>query len=128
MTELNASIKDAMGEYLAGIAEWRRRKADEYDRDTRNLRAAAAIDELANFVRTLDEDDPRLLRLTELAMQGERFEPGQQTSYEIGRFKFFSEAGDVDSFLTRVVELAELDAGEHGHFGGKMPEGDDPWG
>ena len=128
MTELNLPIQTAMGEYLAEIAAWRRRKAEEYDRDERNLRAAAAIEELAAYVATLPDDDPRLERLTALAMRGDRFEPGQQTSYEIGRFRFFSDAGDVDAFLTRVVELAERDAGEHGHFGGRMPEGDDPWG
>lgn len=127
MAGMTSSIKSAMANYLSTVAAWRRRKADEYDRDARNLRSADAIDDLAAFVLTLPGDDPRLHRLGELAMDGELFAPGQQTSYEIGRFRFFTETGDPDAFLSYVVELAERDAGEHGHFGGNLPEGDDPW-
>ncbi len=127
MSEFTRPVKAAMIEYLEGVAAWRRRKADEYDRDPRNLRSADAIEELASHIESLPDSDPRLTRLHQLGMQGETFFPGQQASYEIGRFRFFDEAGEVDAFLTAVVELAERDAGEQGRFGGNLPPGDDPW-
>ena len=34
--------------------------------------------------------------------------------------------GELKAVL--LVELAVADRGEMGHFGGRMPEGDDPWG
>ena len=128
MSEFIRTAKAAMGEYLLRVAAWRRAKAEEYDRDLRNLRSAAAIEELADFIRTLPDSDARLIRLGQLGMEGETFFPGQQASYEIGRFRFFDEAGEVDAFLSAVVDLAERDAGEHGRFGGTLPPGDDPWG
>jgi hypothetical protein len=33
----------------------------------------------------------------------------------------------MDPFLDTLVALAEADRGEGGHFGGRLPEGDDPW-
>ena len=36
-------VKQAMAIYLGQVAEWRRRKADEFDRDLRNLRTARAL-------------------------------------------------------------------------------------
>ena len=128
MSEFIRTVKAAMAEYLLRVAAWRRAKAEEYDRDLRNLRSAAAIEELADFIRTLPDSDVRLIRLGQLGMEGETFFPGQQASYEIGRFRFFDEAGEVDAFLSAVVDLAERDAGEHGRFGGTLPPGDDPWG
>ena len=122
-----STTQRAFADYLHTLADWRRRKAEEYDRDARNLRTAAALTELADHVLALPEDDPRLGDLARLAMTGEFFTPGQQTSYEIGRFRFFGPEAQLDPFLDRVVELAIADRGEHGRFGGRMPEGDDPW-
>jgi hypothetical protein len=50
----------AMARYLRSLADWRRQRADEYDRDARNLQSAAGLEELAGFVLGLPEDDPRL--------------------------------------------------------------------
>jgi hypothetical protein len=124
MTE---TTKRAMADYLAQIADWRRRKAEEFDRDLRNLRTAQALEDLADFVLDLPDDDSRLATLDRLAMEGELFAPGQMTAYEIGRFRFFSEEPSFDAFLTHLVELAEADRGEHGRFGGRQVPGDDPW-
>ena len=118
----------AIAAYLGQVADWRRRKAEEYDRDRRNLRTAAALDELAEHVLALPEDDERLTTLERVAMEGEVFAPGQMTSYEIGRFRFFSDEPTLDAFLTNVVRLAEADRGEQGRFGGRQVAGDDPWG
>jgi hypothetical protein len=75
----------------------------------------------------LPPDDARLLRLRELAVKGETFVPGQQTAYEIGRFRFFADDAGLDAFLDRIVELATADRGEHGRFGGRQVAGDEPW-
>jgi len=116
-----------MADYLRLTADWRRRRYDDDLRDTRNLRSAAALEELATHVLDLPEDDPRLQRLGQLAMDGQMFAPGQQTAYEVGRFRFFSPDAGLDAFLDVLVELAEADAGEHGRFGGAQVPGDEPW-
>ncbi len=124
---IDADPRRAMADYFRRIAAWRRQKAEEYDRDARNLRAAAGLDELADHVLALPAADERVERLARLAMQGEEFVPGQQTAYEMGRFRFHHPEVGLDAFLDRLVELAIADRGEMGRFGGRMPEGDDPW-
>lgn len=125
---MNVITQRLMADRFREIAAWRRRKAEEYDRDARNLRCAAGLEELADFVLELPQDDARIQALTRLAMRGEAFDPGQQTSYEIGRFRFHHPEVGLDAFLDRLVELATADRGEMGRFGGRLPEGDDPWG
>ncbi len=125
---MNMTTQRLMADRFREIAAWRRRKAEEYDRDARNLRCAAGLEELAAFVLELPQDDVRIRELTRLAVLGEAFEPGQQTAYEIGRFRFHHPEVGLDAFLDRLVELATADRGEMGRFGGRLPEGDDPWG
>ena len=117
----------SLAEFCRATAAWRRRKAEEYDRDARNLRTAAALDELAEFALTLPADDPRLSELQRLAGTGDDFTPDQRVLYEIGRFRFHHPEAGVDPFLDTLVSLAEADRGESGRFGGRLPEGDDPW-
>jgi hypothetical protein len=124
---MDGTTQRAIAAYLGQIADWRRQKAEEFDRDQRNLRTARALDEFAEFVVSLPADDERLLALDRLAMEGELFAPGQMTSYEIGRFRFFSDEPTLDAFLTNLVQLAESDRGEQGRFGGRQVQGDDPW-
>jgi hypothetical protein len=121
------SINQMMAEYLRSVATWRRQRYQDDLRDVRNLRSAAALDELADHVLTLPPEDERLQRLQTLAVKGETFVPGQQTAYEIGRFRFFSEEAGLDAFVDRIVELAAADRGEQGRFGGPQVPGDDPW-
>ncbi|CAA9545276.1 MAG: hypothetical protein AVDCRST_MAG73-2348 [uncultured Thermomicrobiales bacterium] len=123
------SAQRAIADHLWSVAAWRRAKAEEYDRDARNLRTAAGLDDLAAHVLALPDDDPRLRELARVgALHDDAFVPGQQTSYEIGRFRFHRPETGLDAFLDRLVELAIADRGEQGRFGGLMPEGDDPWG
>jgi hypothetical protein len=121
-------FRAALAEYLRETAGWRRRKAEEYDRDARNLRSAAGLEALADHVMGLPADDARLRELARLTVEGEAFRPEQRVIYEAGRFRFhFGETG-LDPFLDTLVELAIADKGEQGRFGGRLPEGDDPWG
>lgn len=121
-------FRQAVADYLRTTAAWRRGKAEEYDRDARNLRAAAGLEELADYVLALPADDRRLRELARLTTEGEAFRPDQRASYEIGRFRFHYGETAVDPFLDTLVELAIADKGEMGRFGGRLPEGDDPWG
>ena len=117
----------SFAEFCRSTAAWRRRKAEEYDRDERNLRTAAALEELAAHVLTLPAGDTRLLDLQRLAGQGEDFLPDQRVLYELGRFRFHQPDTGLEPFLDTLVALAEADRGESGRFGGRLPEGDDPW-
>ena len=117
----------SLAEFCRSTAAWRRRKAEEYDRDARNLRTATALEELAAHVLKLPADDSRLLDLQRLAGEGDEFLPDQRVLYEIGRFRFHQPDTGLEPFLDTLVDLAEADRGESGRFGGRLPEGDDPW-
>jgi hypothetical protein len=116
-----------IADYLRSVAAWRRQRYQDDLRDARNLRSAAALEELAEHFLRLPPEDERLQRLQRLAVQGAAFVPGQQTAYEIGRFRFFSEEAGIDAFVDRIVELATADRGEQGRFGGPQAAGDNPW-
>ena len=121
-------IQKLIAEYLIQLADWRRMRYQDDLRDTRNLRSADGIEELAAHVRSLPDDDPRLAELNRLWRRGEQVEVGQQAAYEIGRFRFFIPDTELDPFLSEMVDLARTDANEHGRFGGKQVSGDEPWG
>lgn len=120
-------LRPALANHLRSIAGWRRARYQDDLRDPRNLTSANGLDELAEWVMQLPSGDPRLVTLARYASEGESFTPGQQTLYEIGRFRFFSPDTDFDSFLDRLAELARADHLERGHFGGKQVPGDEPW-
>jgi hypothetical protein len=117
----------SLAEFCQSTASWRRRKAEEYDRDERNLRTAVALEELADHLLTLPADDTRLIELQRLAGEGDEFTPDQRVLYELGRFRFHQPDIGIEPFLDTLVTLAEADRGEAGRFGGRLPEGDDPW-
>lgn len=122
-----STFQRSFADFCDVTAQWRRRKAEEYDRDERNVRAANALQELGAFVLSLPPDDQRLRDLQRLAGTGEDFTPDQRVLYELGRFRFHQPDASIDAFLTQLVALAEADRGEAGRFGGLMPVGDDPW-
>lgn len=125
---MEGGFRGSVAGWLRETAAWRRRKAEEYDRDARNLRSAAGLEALAEHVLALPADDARLRELERLAGEGGEFRPDQRVIYEAGRFRFHHAEVGLDPFLDTMVELAIADRGEQGRFGGRMPEGDDPWG
>jgi hypothetical protein len=124
---MNIHSRRSMADYLQQIADWRRRRAEEYDRDERNLVVAAGLEELAAYILELPDDDERMEILGQVAITHDMFTPGQQTSYEIGRFRFHHADTSLDGFLTHITRLAIADSEERGRFAGRLPEGDDPW-
>lgn len=124
---MSTRFQRSIADYLADVAAWRRQRYDDPHRDPRNLQSAAGLAELAEFILALPQDEPRLRTLAELASSMDSFVPGQQVTWEIARFRFFHTQSSCDAFLSQIAELAERDSTEHGHFGGRMAEGDDPW-
>ncbi len=124
---MEVPVQTMIADYLRDLARWREGRAEEYDRDVRNLRSAAGLEELAQYVLALPDDDPRIVELARRAVHGNRFEPGQQAHFAIARFRFHEEHTSPAAFLDRVVDLQRADMAEDGHFGGRLPEGDDPW-
>lgn len=124
---VEVSIQELIADYLRDLARWREQRAEEYDRDPRNLDSAAGLEELARYVLDLPDDDPRLTELARLAVHANRFEPGQQAHFAMARFRFHDSHSSFSAFLDRVVDLQRADTTEDGHFGGRLPDGDDPW-
>lgn len=124
---LEVPLQRQIADYLQDLATWRRGRAEEYDRDARNIQSAEGLEALAEHVLTLPDDDERVKELSRIAVSGGRFEPGQQAHFAIARFRFHEPTVSTDGFVTRIVELQRADLSEMGNFGGRLPEGDDPW-
>jgi len=69
MSKCGLSINEIIGFNIEGTAEWRRRKAEEFPDDRRNLEAAEELDRLAEEVEQLDGSNihQRILKLFDLA-------------------------------------------------------------
>lgn len=120
-------LRPSLAEHFRSVAAWRRSRYQDDLRDPRNLTSAAGLDAMADWIVSLPDDDHRLASLSRLASVGGTFTPGQQTLYEIGRFRFFQPATEFDTFLDQLVILTEADHQEHGRFGGTQVPGDEPW-
>ncbi len=120
-------LRPVLAGYIRSVATWRRSRYQDDLRDPRNLTSATGLYELAAWVMSLPDDDPRVEAIAKFASEGESFVPGQQMLYEIGRFRFFNPDTEFDSFVDQLARLAETDHNEHGRFGGKQVPGDEPW-
>lgn len=115
------------------IAAWRNEREQQDmmglgpEAARRSRRSASGLRELAEFIRALDGDDERIMKLRTLAFSGEMFDPGAGLLNELGRFRFHDEETTLEGFLAFMVELAEEDAVEQGRWGGPQVPGDDPW-
>ena len=52
---MNIYARQSLVDYLRRIAIWRRQRAEEYDRDERNLVVADGLEELAAYILELPE-------------------------------------------------------------------------
>ena len=52
-----STFQRSIADFCEATAQWRRRKADEYDRDERNLRTADALHAFGAFVHQLVVND-----------------------------------------------------------------------
>ncbi len=119
--------QQAIAEHLRAVAQWRRDKMQEFDPDSRNLRSAAGLEELAGYWLALPENDERVVEMTNLTFLGQMFRPGQRTEWEIPRFRFYHEESTTEAFLNRLLVLARQDADDIDPIGLPMVAGDNPW-
>jgi len=95
-------VKETLAEEFLRQAEWRDQKAGEYPDDPRNARAAEGLRGLAEYVRNLPDDDPRLRRLAEAWSSPDPVDGAAQLLLDKYGFGPGSHLGpsDHDSFLT----------------------------
>jgi PIN like domain len=95
-------VKETLAEDFELKAEWRDQKAEEWPDDTRNARAAEGLRGLAQYVRTLQDDDPRLRRLARVWSSGHPDGGAAQLLLDTYGFGPGSHLGlpDHDLFLT----------------------------
>lgn len=130
---VSVQAKAAIAERILGIADWRKDRAQQDmlglgpEAAQRSNRSAAGLRELAQFVRSLPDDDARIADLMRLAFAGEMFDPGALLLNELGRFRFHDPETPTSQFLTFMVSLAKQDAEEQGRWGAPQIPGDEPW-
>ena len=71
-------VRNGIAEYFRNTADFRRRRAEQYPGDSRNVQSAEALDRVAGYCLTLADDDDQLARL--FAMPMYFFEGGLFTS------------------------------------------------
>ena len=81
---------------------------------------AQALELLAELVRSLPDDDERMLVLSTLAVRGGRFAPGPGTEHALSQFEATSR-GACDAFLTDMVRIARDDAIARARTRGHLP-------
>jgi hypothetical protein len=85
---------------------------------------AHAFELLAELVRSLPEDDERLLLLGTLAVRNGQFRPGPATEHALTEYQGASREA-CDAFLTSLTRVARDDALEraraHGHLPPRRP-------
>jgi hypothetical protein len=95
-------VKERLAGDFERKAEWRDQMAEEWPDDARNARAAEGLRGLAQYVRTLPNDDPRLRRLASVWSSGHADDGAAQLLVDRYGFGPGSHLGlpDHDAFLT----------------------------
>jgi len=130
---VSAQAKGAIADRIFGIAEWRKERAQQDmlglgpEAAQRSNRSAAGLRELAEFVRSLPDDDARIADLVRYAFAGSVFDPGALLLNELGRFRFHDPEITTSQFLGTMVSLARQDSEEQGRWGAPQVPGDEPW-
>ncbi len=101
-------VRDTLAQEFERQAEWRDQKAEEYPDpdDARNARAAEGLRGLAEYVRNLPYDDPRLRRLAEVWSSPDPDDGAAHLLLDKYGFGPGSHLGppDHDSFLTSYAD------------------------
>jgi hypothetical protein len=103
-----------IADYLDSVSVWRRRRAGEEPHEPRHRRAAATLQRLVAYVRTLPDDDPRLDAIGRSTQEGEQIVPGPILANAVARFGFFDDEASEDALVQRMAELAIEDRGQAG--------------
>ena len=111
MTE--RSIKARLAEYAEQQAEWCRQRAAESS-DPRSARSARGLLDVADYVREIEDEDPRLLRieavdLAPLGETGDTLRVGDGAQSLARAFRYDDPLDDPDALLTRFAAKMEAD-------------------
>ena len=106
-------VRTDLAELVENQANWRSMVAEEYPDDPRNPQAERCLRELADYVRGLPEDDPRLVRAAALAgsISGDAWMvigAGEESQYVLGKYGFHDQPRPSDG-LDRIIETSEQD-------------------
>jgi hypothetical protein len=104
--------RELIARYIDDQAEWRRKLADHYPDDARNVASAEHLDVLARYVRSLDANSGRLAQLWLLDSgnaAGSVWSPGPYTARAISQYGFHGEPPPPDAFIGTLVAVAEDD-------------------
>jgi len=108
-------MREPLAAYLRETADWRDRKAEEYPDDPRNVRSAAALRALAEYVSHLPDDHEVLVALAAaercLYIDG-RISPGEEASRVASRFGFY-ETWNGDLVLTLFADAVRREATDY---------------
>jgi hypothetical protein len=102
--------KAAIANYFDERAQGRDEKAEQYPEDRPNARCADGPRELAAYIRSLPDDDERIM-----------VPPGGSAQYAISRFRFYRRDDECDLFLSDLVELVKEDAIRQARDAGELP-------
>ena len=104
---MSIETRTALLNAIESQSTWREEKAIEYPDDPRNKMAADALGSLAEFVESLDECDPLLLRLEPLRSDDVLF-LGVLASQKLSHYGFVTDA-EPREFLGKLAEVALLE-------------------
>jgi len=108
---MSGDTRRHLADYFEDQARWRDLKADEYPDDARNVRSAAALRELAEFVLTLSPEDYRIKRVEILIGDADGIlSPGEEAAHVAGQMDFHRQVPPEVS-LNRFIEAALGDRG-----------------
>lgn len=131
---MSAIGKRAIEERIRAVADWRREREFQDmlglgpEAAQRSQRSAVGLDQLADTVASLSDDDERVAEIERLAFSGGVFVPGATLLEELGRFRFHDPEQELEPFISSMVGFAQRDLDEMGLWGGPQIAGDNPWG
>lgn len=113
-TQAETSIQGRLAGYFESQAQWREMKAEEFPADNRNQSSAMSLRQLAEHVRSLPDDDPRVVAVKEYAALYEIEHSGLEgglggSPAPASRIGFSNRRVNIDDELSWYVEanLAE---------------------
>jgi len=107
------TVRTMLIEFFEQRAEWRRQKATESD-DPRDARSARGLLDVADYVRDLPDDDPRLRRIEAMNVDAsgeprETLVVGDGATAVAVDFRYADILEDPDALLTRFAAKMEAD-------------------
>ena len=111
VSELDGSGRQMLVDFLLEQAKWRSRVAEDYPEDGRNEQSAAALTELAEFVKRMPVNHPAFVAINILDGYGGGgiMAGGAGSSSMAGRFGFVNQwvaptEEDMEQFVTELVD------------------------